>query len=172
MRLEPDKECLVCDYCGNIHYPEPNADGVRVLDEGSSEQCPVCGILLVDAAISGQRILYCNRCHGMLVSMDVFLAIIEDQRSRRDTTADAVHQPDWKDLDRKLKCPKCGQQMDAHPYCGPGNVIIDDCENCSVNWLDYGELQKIVRAPDRQYTIPIDDDDHLKGAWKQLSDSE
>jgi Zn-finger nucleic acid-binding protein len=41
--------------------------------------------------------------------------------------------------------------MDTHPYGGPGNVIIDDCERCEVNWLDYGELQRIVRAPERHY---------------------
>jgi len=172
MRLEPDKECLVCAYCGNIHYPEINSDGVRVLDEGSSEPCPVCAIPLVNAAISGQRILYCNRCHGMLIGMDVFLAVVEDLRSRRDTTADAARQPDWKDLDRKLRCPKCGQEMDTHPYYGPGNVIIDDCENCSVNWLDYGELQRIVRAPDRQYTMPVDEDEQPEENWRRLAETQ
>jgi Zn-finger nucleic acid-binding protein len=41
--------------------------------------------------------------------------------------------------------------MDTHLYGGGGNVIIDDCENCDLNWLDYGELDRIVRAPDREY---------------------
>ena len=171
MLPQPDKECLVCEYCGNIHYPAVNEDGVRVLDEATSADCPVCAKPLSDAAISGQRILYCNRCHGMLIGMDVFMAVIEDMRSRRDATGDAAKQPDWKDLDRKLNCPKCGRQMDTHPYYGPGNVIIDDCENCSVNWLDYGELQKIVRAPDREYTMPVDDDEQLKQVWSKLSKS-
>jgi Zn-finger nucleic acid-binding protein len=38
--------------------------------------------------------------------------------------------------------------MDTHPYCGPANIIIDTCERCGVNWLDYGELDRIVRAPE------------------------
>jgi len=46
------------------------------------------------------------------------------------------------------KCPNCGVQMVTHPYGGPGNVILDTCEHCSLNWVDYGELQRIVRAPD------------------------
>jgi hypothetical protein len=33
--------------------------------------------------------------------------------------------------------------MDTHPYGGPGNVIIDNCERCELNWLDYGELAKV-----------------------------
>ena len=46
-------------------------------------------------------------------------------------------------------------------YGGPGNVIIDTCEHCSLNWLDYGELQRIVRAPDERYVIQIDEDEKL-----------
>ena len=45
---------------------------------------------------------------------------------------------------------------------GPGNVIIDTCESCSLNWLDYGELQRIVRAPDARYEMAIDEDERLK----------
>ena len=41
--------------------------------------------------------------------------------------------------------------MDTHFYGGPGNVIIDDCSRCCVNWLDHGELMRIVHAPDRVY---------------------
>ena len=151
MRLEPGKECLVCAYCGNIHYPELNSDGVRVLEEPSSLECPVCAIPLVHAAAGGERILYCNRCHGMLIGMDMFTQIVQDLRSRRASAANAAHQPDWKDLNRKIQCPQCHQTMDTHPYGGAGNVIIDDCETCSLNWLDYGELDRIVRAPDREY---------------------
>ena len=38
--------------------------------------------------------------------------------------------------------------MEAHSYCGPGNVVIDSCESCSLNWLDHGELARIAQAPD------------------------
>jgi Zn-finger nucleic acid-binding protein len=37
--------------------------------------------------------------------------------------------------------------MDTHYYAGPGNIVIDDCSFCHLNWLDYGELQRITRAP-------------------------
>jgi Zn-finger nucleic acid-binding protein len=38
--------------------------------------------------------------------------------------------------------------MAAHIYGGPGNVVIDSCENCQVNWLDHGELRRMALAPD------------------------
>jgi Zn-finger nucleic acid-binding protein len=126
-----------------------------VLGEAASVSCPVCAIPLIHAALSGHRILYCGRCRGTLVQMEIFVAIVQDLRSRRGTTAAAARQPDWKDLDRRLRCPQCGQPMETHPYGGPGNIIIDDCERCSVNWLDYGELERVVHAPDRQYSEGI-----------------
>ena len=36
--------------------------------------------------------------------------------------------------------------MDTHPYGGPGNIVIDNCAGCELNWLDYGELQRVGRA--------------------------
>jgi Zn-finger nucleic acid-binding protein len=151
MRLEEDRQFLTCEYCGNVHFPDPNSEGVRVLEVPSELACPVCAIPLVHAAAGGERILYCGRCRGMLISMDRFTGIIQDLRSRRETTVAPPSPPNWKDLDRRIKCPRCSQPMDTHPYGGGGNVIMDDCENCSLNWLDYGELERIVRAPDPQY---------------------
>jgi hypothetical protein len=31
-----------------------------------------------------------------------------------------------------------------------------------VNWLDYGELQRVIRAPDQHYTIALDEDERDK----------
>ena len=151
MRLDADKEFLLCDYCGNIHFPDPNSDGVRVLDVPAPEQCPICSIALTHAAIGSHRILYCTRCRGMLISMETFMPLVVGLRSRRETGPDIAPAPDWNGLKRHIRCPRCAREMDTHPYGGPGNVIIDDCEHCSVNWLDYGELQRIARAPDGHY---------------------
>jgi Zn-finger nucleic acid-binding protein len=151
MRLKADQECFACDYCRSIDVPEINADGIRVLDEPAEQACPVCAVALVHAAASGHRMLYCKLCHGMLISMGIFAAVIEDLKSRRASSAYNATPFDPRDLDRRLPCPQCGRQMDTHLYGGGGNVIIDDCENCDLNWLDYGELDRIVRAPDREY---------------------
>jgi Zn-finger nucleic acid-binding protein len=151
MRLEADRNYLLCDYCGSVYFPEPNADGVRVLGGSSPLGCPTCDIPLVHASVGDQRMLYCTRCRGMLIPMDVFVTIVQDLRSRREASVDAVRQPDWREMDRRLRCPQCNQVMETHPYGGGGNVILEDCERCSLNWLDYGELDKIVRAPDHDY---------------------
>jgi Zn-finger nucleic acid-binding protein len=151
MRLDDDKDYFLCDYCGNVFFPEPDDEGVRVLGEPVAEACPVCAVPLVHAALLGHRFLYCQRCRGMLIDVDTFVATIEDLRAHRETPAELPHGPDPHDLGRHIRCPQCHEEMDTHPYAGPGNVIIDNCERCEVNWLDYGELRRIVRAPDHQY---------------------
>ncbi|GEM_PF-2293393 len=34
----------------------------------------------------------------------------------------------------------------AHPYYGPGNVVIDSCAECGYIWLDHGELSSVERS--------------------------
>jgi Zn-finger nucleic acid-binding protein len=148
MRLDADKQCLICDYCGNVFVPEPNEDGVRVLGDTTELECPVCVNALVHGVMHRQGIVYCTRCRGMLIPMGAFYPLIQDLRSRREAHESLVHEPDWKSLDRRIKCPECKTQMDTHLYGGPGNVIIDDCEICGLVWLDHGELERIVIASD------------------------
>ena len=35
--------------------------------------------------------------------------------------------------------------MEAHPYFGGGNAVVDTCEHCGLIWLDAGELAVIER---------------------------
>jgi Zn-finger nucleic acid-binding protein len=151
MRLEDGKDAFTCDYCKSIYFPEKNEDGVRVLGEPAALLCPVCAVALVHAAHSGHRLLYCTRCRGMLIRMEVFVGLIQDLRARREGAA-AVLVPDRKDLERRIMCPQCHQPMDTHFYGGPGNIIIDDCDRCSLNWLDAGELMRIALAPGDTHT--------------------
>ena len=46
----------------------------------------------------------------------------------------------------KWECPGCGEQMEVHPYYGPGNVLIDSCGECALVWLDRGEIATISRS--------------------------
>ena len=149
MRLKEDAEFFDCEYCGNVFFPSPNEDGVREFGIAANESCPVCAIPLVQASLSGHRLRYCKRCRGMLVAMDELPEIVTDLRSRREATGD-VHPPEWSDLQRHRRCPQCGEAFDTHLYGGPGNVIIDACEHCSLVWLDSRELDRMVRAADPQ----------------------
>ena len=100
-------------------------------------------------------LLYCLDCRGMLIGMDDFGDMIEALRTYRDRPAAVL--PPRNAIDGKLPriCPRCSQAMDNHPYGGPGNVVIDTCEHCSVNWLDKGELQRMAAAPDYSYGAPL-----------------
>jgi Zn-finger nucleic acid-binding protein len=146
MRLEDDKDFFTCGYCTSIYFPDKNADGVRVLGEPSGLSCPVCAVSLVHAALGAFRIMYCTRCRGTLIKMGIFAELIQDLRARRERVA-ATHAPDPQELQRRIMCPQCHQLMDTHFYGGPGNVIIDACERCELNWLDAGEVMRIVLAP-------------------------
>jgi Zn-finger nucleic acid-binding protein len=148
MRLKDDADYLLCDYCRTPHFPDPNADGIRVLGVPAAIFCPLCAISLTNASVVRERIFYCERCRGMLIAMGVFAEIIGELRSRREASGQTAHPPDWTDTDREIRCPRCSATMDTHLHGGPGNVIIDSCEGCLQNWLDYGELDRIVRAPD------------------------
>ena len=150
MRLEADQDCLTCDYCKNIYFPEKDEDGVRVLGEAAAEACPACAIPLVYASVARERIRYCMRCRGMLIPMNTFLVLLEELRLGKRGTV-ALHPPDQEELNRKLDCPECHQRMDTHVYGGPGNVIIEDCSHCFLNWLDHGKLMRIAHAQEGLY---------------------
>jgi Zn-finger nucleic acid-binding protein len=147
MRLKPDEDSYKCDYCHNVFLPERSDDGVRVLGDPSNLACPICNIPLVNAAMGKIHILYCTKCQGMLVSMQTFSTLIDELQAQQRRP---IAQPpaDGSDLQRKIDCPQCHHRMDTHFYAGPGNVVVDSCEDCSLIWLDRGELMHIVYAPD------------------------
>jgi Zn-finger nucleic acid-binding protein len=145
MRVSGDT--LVCDFCKTVSVPDGNNEGVSVLGDGPGDACPICNIPLVQAAVDKQPILYCNKCRGMMISMDVFPTLVETLRAQQQCTVVAPPvDPDG--LNRQINCPHCHKAMDTHFYAGPGNVIMDSCDGCGLNWLDHGELTRIARAPE------------------------
>lgn len=145
MRLTAGQASLVCDYCKGVYFPDPEDDGVRILDEAEGASCPVCAVPLMNATLAGVRIRYCPRCRGTLVAMGRFETLIDALRSEKEAAA-ALPLSDRAELTRKICCPQCKRPMETHFYGGGGNVVIDDCENCSLNWLDHGELKRIASA--------------------------
>ncbi|MBI3281874.1 MAG: zf-TFIIB domain-containing protein, partial [Acidobacteria bacterium] len=63
------------------------------------------------------------------------------------TPAATPHRASPSELDRRIRCPKCLADMDTHWYAGPGNIVIDNCPRCELNWLDHAELARIVGTP-------------------------
>jgi Zn-finger nucleic acid-binding protein len=150
LSLEGDQESLTCDYCKSIYLPDQDDEGVRLLGEADGASCPICAVPLMHATLGRQRIRTCTHCRGMLIPMGNFLALIEELKAGH-TSHGVPHAPGRKELDRRIEGAQCHQHMDTHYYGGPGNVVIDDCSHCFLNWLDHGELMRIVEAPDRSY---------------------
>jgi Zn-finger nucleic acid-binding protein len=135
---------LVCGHCGSIDEGPSLAAHLEIGDQ-SSTNCPACAAPLAESRLDGNSVLFCRRCEGILVAMECFLEMAEALRAREDRPR-AILPRDQKPGARMLSCPRCGAPMLNHLYGGPGNLVIDTCESCRVNWLDPGELRRIARA--------------------------
>ncbi len=148
MRLKSDMESMRCEYCQSVYLPEKNDDGVRVLDKPAVEQCPLCNLQLVQAVLAKCPILYCKKCGGMLVAMGALEELIAELRAAGQASDAKPAAYDPEELRRVLQCPHCHRRMEAHLYAGPGNVVIDSCEDCSMIWIDRGEAKRIASTGD------------------------
>ena len=152
MQADKANGVFTCAHCGTL---EEQPILVRDIEVGapSDRLCPVCVTPLVHAHLDGNALLYCRLCSGMLIPIESFVLVIEAARSREDRSG--VSLPRRQNPgERVLACPECGQPMLSHFYGGPGNLVIDTCERCCVNWLDPGELRRIARAPQGRLWTP------------------
>ena len=151
LRIDPNRGLFICDHCGSQMEAPP---GLRYLDllAESTTSCPLCSSALWDTRLEGHPLLACRRCYGMLIEMSRFAAVIDVMRTLEPCAFRAVLPPRQHPADRVLTCPTCRQPMLSHFYGGPGNVVIDTCEPCGVNWLDPGELRRIAVAPYSPYS--------------------
>jgi Zn-finger nucleic acid-binding protein len=158
LALKPDTAGFECPYCHSVFFPGEEDDGVKLSGEladaaAAGLDCPVCRQPLVNAALSKIPVLFCTACKGLLFHMEILPELIEQRRSTVDRPA--VQTPsDRGDLKRVIQCPNCNRRMDTHFYAGPGNVVVDTCDNCSLIWLDRGELTRIAHAPDQDEAEP------------------
>jgi len=145
-----DRDYFYCEYCGSFRFPPESTSRIRVLGLGEHGACcPVCRSQLFDASIDGFRGLHCDECKGLLVDQYSFRSIVEYLRAQAQGPPTPPMPLNRDDLQRQIRCPRCGEIMDTHPYYGPGNIVIDRCGQCKVIWLDHGELGTIIDAPGR-----------------------
>ena len=137
---------MVCSHCGSQLEASAVLKQLELFDE-TARACPLCSRPLFNARLAGYPLACCARCFGMLIDMNLFVAVIEAARACEEHRVRTVPPPQQHAEQRLLTCPSCGQPMDNHAYGGPGNVTIDTCERCLVNWLDAGELRRIAIAP-------------------------
>jgi Zn-finger nucleic acid-binding protein len=148
VRIDPASGLTVCDHCGSEQELPVAVEHLELLSETSS-LCPACSTPLSEGRLEGHPLLCCGCCFGMLIAMNRFVAIIEAVRAREARSLTTAQPRRQNPGERQLACPTCKQPMVGHLYGGPGNVVIDTCERCLVNWLEPGELRRIAVAPDR-----------------------
>jgi Zn-finger nucleic acid-binding protein len=146
MKIDRSNGLLVCAHCGRQQQPPALMEPLEVGRESSSA-CPACAAPLCDSRLVGFALLACARCGGMLIAMNQFATIIDAMRAEEPgALATAMPRRQVPD-ERKFPCPLCAKPMLSHIYGGGGNVVIETCDRCLVNWLDAGELRRIARAP-------------------------
>lgn len=150
MELIESRRYFFCRYCGSFNFPEPaDAHGIRVLGRTSDPPpCPMCGAPLTQAVLDDVHpVHFCAKCRGVLMPRGTFATVVSMRRAWASNVPTGPGPLDRRALDLERSCPLCHQRFITHPYYGPGNVVIDNCERCDVIWLDFGEMRQIVDAP-------------------------
>ena len=156
MRTVGNRPHFHCPQCAAFHFPEETGDGVNVVGEPVGAACPVCRVPLQSALIDEETVCYCDKCRGFLTPIPTFSRIVERRRSRHGPNEQRSDPFDPAELRRELHCPDCNGRMDTHPYSGGGNAVVDACEECSLIWLDAGELAIIERyIPHHHHIEPV-----------------
>jgi Zn-finger nucleic acid-binding protein len=164
MELHAARHYFFCGHCGSFHFPESAGDdGVKVLAPADDASCPVCDKPLATAMIDRLDARYCEQCRGVLLSRASFATLVEQRRLWAATPPVIPTPLDPRELRRVVMCPACAADMSTHPYYGPGNVVIDSCQNCHVVWLDFGELRQIADAPGKDRGRAVQPRDHGEG---------
>jgi len=149
LTIRPDTEGSECSFCRKVYFPGEDGERIEVSTDSPdpSLACPVCFEPLVKASLVKTPVLYCKQCCGVLMPMEAVAEVVDELRAG--VESDAVQTPAGRDdLKRVIQCPRCNRRMDTHRYAGPGNVVVDSCDNCSLIWFDAGEVTRIAHAPD------------------------
>lgn len=150
LRCDSRQSSYQCEYCRSVAVVSDApllVDGILPIDEPLNAPCSSCSGNLQTGQLDGRPILYCAGCFGMLVRRDHFGAIVNERRAKRVGLEQEIMSPiDPSAYARRLRCPSCQGSMETHPYYGPGNVVIDSCAECSLVWLDHGELARVERS--------------------------
>ena len=150
MELFARRRYFFCRYCGSFHFLDtPESEGVRILETPARGlACVRCGGKLATALLDDTHpVEVCAVCRGVLMPRAVFAQVVYTRRTWATSPPVAPLPLDARELERVVCCPSCSRRMEAHPYYGPGNVVMDSCPPCDLIWLDPGELKQIADAP-------------------------
>ena len=140
-----------CQSCNAYSFPTPIDQSIEAITPSGKEtsfNCPQCSIPLEVGTIHGaMQVCFCKNCRGYVVDNTTFGVLATELRNAYQGPDDKPKPIDPDQLDVATKCPACHEKMNAHPYYGPGSIVLDTCMHCKLAWLDHGELGRIIRAP-------------------------
>ena len=148
MGLSESGGYLFCEYCSSLRFVSETDEGVVSTGTGAGESCPACRVELQAGSVEGQDVSYCARCRGILLKAAAFRKVI-DARLKRGCSREVATRRAEAAAAPLHDCPRCGAEMDRHPYYGPGDAVIDCCGECFLLWLDHPELTVIVKGHQR-----------------------
>ena len=120
--------------------------------------CPVCkdeGLGLIKH--ENQQLHRCISCSGLLISTNDFIELQKENDRHLSALLTKPGKVSKKNKDSR-KCPSCGKTMKCTDYEWDSNIEIEVCEDCSLIWLDGGEMAAIH--------------EHLKKEHPELIESE
>jgi len=138
-----------CEACGSYSFPttiEASEDAIIPQNRTTPFCCPRCAVDLQVGKISNTEVCFCPTCRGYVIDAESLGGLITARRMSYSGPDDIPTPADFRELDVHSTCPACFAKMEAHHYCGPGNIVLDTCIHCKLAWLDHGELSKITRA--------------------------
>lgn len=127
----------------------------RSFDGGSANfQYPKCEVSLDFGSITDSvEVCFCNNCRGFVTPSQSLGQVIGQMQVAYQGPGDRPQPIDPQELEILGTCPACRVMMESHPCYGPGNIdgpgniVLNTCNQCQLAWLDHGKLAKIIRAP-------------------------
>ncbi len=147
---------MLCQYCLTINLVEADKntlDRVVILGQLGEYSCPCCFQHLTTAKIDEHQVEFCSKCQGVLANREVFTRIVWQRRANYRGADEYPAPPHPEELKARRNCPGCTNVMETYRYYGPGNAVIDACQDCQFIWLDGGELTVLERAPGQRQLV-------------------
>ena len=143
-----------CRGCNTYSFPvgiSQSDEPITPTGKKTGFNCPACAVELEVGMLGGvAQVCFCNNCRGYVIDNLTFGSLATSLRDNYRGADDNPKPIDPEQLNVVQNCPACFAKMEAHPYYGPGSVVIDSCTHCKLAWLDHGELGRIIRAPGRR----------------------
>jgi hypothetical protein len=76
-----DRDHFFCEYCKTSTLLPGALSDVRVVDEKSGVECPLCNAEMQVGSLQRERVLQCAGCSGLLIEQDRFLEILTGLRA-------------------------------------------------------------------------------------------